>query len=97
MTDDRTTALFFELFTGLPRQGPGDAASTRRALAIIPGCRRRRAFSISGAAPARRHWSSPNTVMPASTAIERASGVRDGGDGSRAVGRTGRLRGGARR
>lgn len=31
------SALFFELFSGLPRQGPGDAASTRRALALIPG------------------------------------------------------------
>lgn len=28
--------LFFELFTGLPRQGPGDPASTRRALALVP-------------------------------------------------------------
>jgi SAM-dependent methyltransferase len=37
MTDDRTTALFFELFSGLPRQGPGDAASTLRALALVPG------------------------------------------------------------
>ena len=36
MADDRTTALFFELFTGLPRQGPGDAASTLRALALVP-------------------------------------------------------------
>jgi SAM-dependent methyltransferase len=31
------TMLFFELFSGLPRQGPGDAASTRRALALVPG------------------------------------------------------------
>ena len=31
------TALFFELFSGLPRQGPGDAASTLRALALVPG------------------------------------------------------------
>lgn len=29
--------LFFELFSGLPRQGPGDAESTRRALALVPG------------------------------------------------------------
>jgi SAM-dependent methyltransferase len=29
--------LFFEMFSGLPRQGPGDAASTRRALSMIPG------------------------------------------------------------
>jgi cyclopropane fatty-acyl-phospholipid synthase-like methyltransferase len=36
MSDDRAAALFFELFTGLPRQGPGDAASTRRALAAVP-------------------------------------------------------------
>jgi len=31
------TALFFELFSGLPRQGPGDAASTLKALALVPG------------------------------------------------------------
>ena len=37
MSPDRTTALFFELFDGLPRQGPGDTASTLRALALVPG------------------------------------------------------------
>ena len=37
MTPDRITALFFELFSGLPRQGPGDTASTLRALALVPG------------------------------------------------------------
>jgi SAM-dependent methyltransferase len=37
MADDRTTRLFFEMFSGLPRQGPGDAASTLRALALVPG------------------------------------------------------------
>jgi SAM-dependent methyltransferase len=31
------TPLFYELFSGLPRQGPGDATSTRRALGMIPG------------------------------------------------------------
>ena len=36
MTQDRMTALFFEMFTGLPRQGPGDAASTLRALSLVP-------------------------------------------------------------
>jgi SAM-dependent methyltransferase len=36
MTDDRITALFFELFGGLPRQGPGDDASTVRALSMVP-------------------------------------------------------------
>lgn len=36
MTEERTTALFFELFSGLPRQGPGDGASTERALALVP-------------------------------------------------------------
>ncbi len=35
-SDDRSMELFFELFSGLPRQGPGDAASTRRALALVP-------------------------------------------------------------
>lgn len=28
--------LFFEIFSGLPRQGPGDAASTLAALALVP-------------------------------------------------------------
>jgi SAM-dependent methyltransferase len=37
MAVDRKTALFFELFSGLPRQGPGDAASTLKALALVPG------------------------------------------------------------
>ena len=36
MTGERTDSLFFELFSGLPRQGPGDAASTLRALALVP-------------------------------------------------------------
>jgi SAM-dependent methyltransferase len=33
---DHSQALFFELFESLPRQGPGDADSTRRALALVP-------------------------------------------------------------
>ena len=37
MADDRTNALFFELFSNLPRQGPGDDASTRKARALVPG------------------------------------------------------------
>lgn len=36
MTQDRMTTLFLEMFSGLPRQGPGDAASTLRALALVP-------------------------------------------------------------
>ena len=36
MPEEATTALFFELFSGLPRQGPGDAASTLRALSLVP-------------------------------------------------------------
>ena len=36
MAADRVEALFFELFSGLPRQGPGTAASTRRALGLVP-------------------------------------------------------------
>jgi SAM-dependent methyltransferase len=36
MTQDRMTTLFFEMFTGLPRQGPGDATSTLRALSLVP-------------------------------------------------------------
>jgi SAM-dependent methyltransferase len=34
---DRMAMWFFEMFSGLPRQGPGDAASTLRALALVPG------------------------------------------------------------
>lgn len=37
MTQDGMTALFFEMFSGLPRQGPGDTESTLRALALVPG------------------------------------------------------------
>ena len=33
---ERATALFYGLFEGLPRQGPGTAASTRKALALVP-------------------------------------------------------------
>ena len=36
MATDRITSLFSELFSGLPRQGPGAAASTRRALKLVP-------------------------------------------------------------
>ena len=36
MSEDTPGALFFELFSGLPRQGPGDAGSTLRALALVP-------------------------------------------------------------
>ena len=37
MVSDRVTSLFHELFSGLPRQGPGAEASTRRALGLVPG------------------------------------------------------------
>ena len=37
MAPDRATALFFDLFSGLPGQGPGTTASTRRALGLVPG------------------------------------------------------------
>lgn len=33
---ERIESLFFELFSGLPRQGPGDSKSTERALRSIP-------------------------------------------------------------
>ena len=36
MNPNRADALFFELFSGLPRQGPGAAASTRRAFELVP-------------------------------------------------------------
>ena len=36
-SEDRATRLFFELFDGLPRQGPGDTTSTLRALEFVPG------------------------------------------------------------
>ena len=41
MTADRTTMLFYELYSGLPRQGPGSAASTRRAFGLVPGVGKR--------------------------------------------------------
>jgi serine/threonine-protein kinase HipA len=34
---DRALALLFELYGDMPRQGPGSAATTRRALALLPG------------------------------------------------------------
>jgi SAM-dependent methyltransferase len=37
MTDDRTAMLSFEMYRRLPRQGPGDSASTLKALALVPG------------------------------------------------------------
>jgi SAM-dependent methyltransferase len=37
VTEDRMNALFFEMFSDLPRQGPGNAASTLRAFALVPG------------------------------------------------------------
>jgi SAM-dependent methyltransferase len=37
VTKDRMTMLFFEIFNGLPRQGPGDAVSTIKALQLVPG------------------------------------------------------------
>ena len=37
MPEDVPTELFHELFSGLPQQGPGDAASTLRALSLVPG------------------------------------------------------------
>ena len=36
MSDARAMELFFELYSGLPRQGPGDSDSTRRALSLVP-------------------------------------------------------------
>ena len=36
MSQDRMTTLFFELFSELPRQGPGDTGSTLKALASLP-------------------------------------------------------------
>ena len=62
---DRMTSLFFELFTGLPRQGPGDDASTLKALALVPdvgpdarvldlGCGPgRQTRTLAGGSPAR--------------------------------------------
>jgi SAM-dependent methyltransferase len=38
-TNDRASTLFFELFSGLPRQGPGDRASSLQALASVPPLR----------------------------------------------------------
>ena len=37
MQDERLTNLFYEIFESIPRQGPGDAQSTARALALCSG------------------------------------------------------------
>jgi SAM-dependent methyltransferase len=37
MSDDATWAAFFELHAGLPRQGPGSDAATRRAYGLLDG------------------------------------------------------------
>ena len=37
MPEDRAISLFWELHSGLPRQGPGSAASTCRAPGLVPG------------------------------------------------------------
>jgi cyclopropane fatty-acyl-phospholipid synthase-like methyltransferase len=39
MTQERMTTLFFEIFSDLPRQGPGDATSTLEALSLLPEMR----------------------------------------------------------
>ena len=36
MPEDRAISPFWELHSGLPRQGPGTATSTRRALGLVP-------------------------------------------------------------
>lgn len=36
MNEDRLPRAFYELHSGLPREGPGDTKSTRRALAMLP-------------------------------------------------------------
>jgi len=36
VTENRSLELFFELFGDLPREGPGDAESTRRAFGLVP-------------------------------------------------------------
>jgi len=36
VNEEHAVALFFELFSGLPRQGPGSPDATRRALALMP-------------------------------------------------------------
>jgi SAM-dependent methyltransferase len=36
MSDDKAISLFYELFSGLPREGPGDPECTRRALSMLP-------------------------------------------------------------
>jgi SAM-dependent methyltransferase len=37
MSYDRKAMLSFEMYEALPRQGPGDSASTLKALALVPG------------------------------------------------------------
>jgi hypothetical protein len=42
---------FYELYTGLPRGGPGDNKSTRKAFSYLKICHLNHLFLISAAAP----------------------------------------------
>lgn len=37
MNDEKMMRIFFEIHSGLPREGPGDRRSTLRALSLLPG------------------------------------------------------------
>jgi ubiquinone/menaquinone biosynthesis C-methylase UbiE len=36
MTADKSMQFFYEIYEAMPRQGPGDRASTERALSLLP-------------------------------------------------------------
>lgn len=70
MAQDRMTTLFFELFSGLPRQGPGDLTSTLRALAAVPAMmpdNPHRGGTIIIALFSRTSWSSESVTRRSPT------------------------------
>lgn len=54
MDDAKVKEIFFEVHRGLPREGPGSDAETRRALGLIPGMPERPAILDIGCGPGKQ-------------------------------------------
>lgn len=82
--------IFWEIHDGLPQQGPGDDASTRRALALVPPLPERAAILDVGCGPGRQTMALARLTGGTMTAVDthqpfldelerrgRAAGVAD--------------------